>query len=86
MFAKIGGMTSRTNHSLTSSLELPHGTRLGNLFADRPVTRADDAKQARSNISWPPGLMLILAGAVSLLLWAGIIESIRWVHHAWGWF
>jgi hypothetical protein len=49
--------------------------------ADAKLANAADDEQR-----WPPAVMLIFAGCLSFLLWAGIIAAIIWAHRVLGWF
>jgi hypothetical protein len=51
-----------------------------------PSAAAKSANQPDDEASWPPAVMLIFAGCLSFLLWAGIVAAIIWAHRALGWF
>jgi hypothetical protein len=70
MFAKYGGMNTRTTLPPPRVLALSPPAKPRKIFARQPV----EPTPVRT---WPPGLMLLLAACLSCLLWAGIIAVIR---------
>ncbi len=60
--------------------------KMRSFFWRLPSAAAKPASGTDDDSGWPPGVMLIFAGCLSFILWAGIIAAIIWTHRAWGWF
>jgi hypothetical protein len=80
------GSVTRPRHRPVASSGANQSVVKVRSFRRLPSAAAKSASRPDIETSWPPAVMLIFAGCLSFLLWAGVIAAIIWAHRALGWF